>query len=376
MSTRVEKTLVACASDASMTSPTGAYSPAAAMRSRWVDDVRANVDTVLADFLESKHAVAQRIAGDSTKLVSAIADITLRGGKRLRPAVAHAAYVAVGGEVGPNELAVLGRVGAGLELLQTYLLIHDDWMDKDEQRRGGPAAHILLRDQVGGDAHLGDALAILAGDLASSYAWELFMAEAFVLGASGPALVQAFLRLHQEVVLGQELDLIGSSDVPRMQRLKSGSYTVEGPLRIGAVLGHASDAQHAVLEAVGTPLGEAFQIRDDLLGAFGDPAKTGKPGGSDIRAGKRTALVRECERAALPEERALLARVLGRCDASDDEVMSVLAMFERTGIKERVEQRLHALIETARAALDTTLLTPSGIEMLSELVAALAWRET
>lgn len=359
-----------------MNSPSGVNVPESAARSRWFEEVRANVDTVLAEFLESKHAIAQRIAGDSTRLVSAIADITLRGGKRLRPAVTHAAYVAVGGPLEARELAVLGRVGAALELLQTYLLIHDDWMDQDEQRRGGPSAHILLRDQVGGNAQLGDALAILAGDLASSYAWELFTAEAFALGASGPALVSAFLRLHQEVVLGQELDLIGSSDVPRMQRLKSGSYTVEGPLRIGAVLGGASDAQHAVLEAMGTPLGEAFQIRDDLLGAFGDPAKTGKPSGSDIRAGKRTALVRECERAALPEERALLAAVLGRADASDAEVASVLAMFDRTGIKERVEQRLHALIDMARRALDTDALTPRGVAMLGELVAALAWRET
>lgn len=376
MSTRVEKTPTACASDASMTPPAGMPVQDSTPRTRWVDEVRANVDLVLADFLESKHAIAQRIAGDSTKLVSAIADITLRGGKRLRPAVTHAAYVAVGGREEPKELAVLGRIGAALELLQTYLLIHDDWMDRDDQRRGGPSAHILLRDQVGGDAQLGDALAILAGDLASSYAWELFVAEAFALGASGPALVQAFLRLHQEVVLGQELDLIGSSDVPRMQRLKSGSYTVEGPLRIGAVLAGATEAQHAVLEAMGTPLGEAFQIRDDLLGAFGDPARTGKPSGSDIRAGKRTALVRECERAALPEERALLASVLGHSDASDAQVESVLAMFVRTGIKERVEQRLHALIETARRALETDLLTPRGIAMLSDLVAALAWRES
>lgn len=358
-----------------MTPPAGMPAQESAGRPRWVDEVRANVDNVLADFLEDKHAVSQRIAGDSTKLVSAIADITLRGGKRLRPAVAHAAYVAVGGQVEAKELAVLGRIGAALELLQTYLLIHDDWMDRDDQRRGGPSAHILLRDQVGGDTQLGDALAILAGDLASSYAWELFTAEAFSLGASGPALVSAFLRLHQEVVLGQELDLIGSSDVPRMQRLKSGSYTVEGPLRIGAVLGGATEAQHAVLEAMGTPLGEAFQIRDDLLGAFGDPAKTGKPSGSDIRAGKRTALVRECERAALPEERTLLAGVLGRSEATDAEVANVLSMFERTGIKERVEQRLHALIEMARRALDTELLTPRGVAMLSDLVAALAWRE-
>ena len=375
MSTRVEKTPAAYASDASMVSPPGTQVQESTARSRWVDEVRANVDAVLVEFLDGKHALSQRIAGDSTKLVSAIAEITLRGGKRLRPAVAHAGYIAVGGQPEAKELVVLGRVGAALELLQTYLLIHDDWMDRDDQRRGGPSAHILLREHVAGDAQIGDALAILAGDLASSYAWELFTGEAFALGALGPPLVQAFLRLHQEVVLGQELDLIGSSDVSRMQRLKSGSYTVEGPLRIGAVLGAATEAQHAVLEAMGTPLGEAFQVRDDLLGTFGDPAKTGKPRGSDIRAGKRTALVRECERAARPEERALLASVLGKADASDAEVDGVLAMLERTGIKERVEQRLQALIESARRALDTDLLTPRGIAMLSELVNAIAWRE-
>ncbi|MBX7196849.1 MAG: polyprenyl synthetase family protein [Sandaracinaceae bacterium] len=336
-------------------------------RGQWLRAVRERVDGELGAFFAAKRELTRRIGGDTTVLVDAIAALTMRGGKRLRPAVLFAAYRAVAR--GDEEPAALVRLACALELLQSYLLIHDDWMDRDDERRGGPAVHAALRAQVG-DAHLGDALAILAGDLASAYAWEL-MVEACASLPCAPALTAAFVRMHQEVVLGQELDLVATRDVSRMQKLKTGSYTVEGPLRMGAILGGASAVELERLEAFGTPLGEAFQVRDDLLGAFGDPAKTGKPRGNDLRAGKRTVLVLECERASLPEERALLASVLGRAQASDTEVHAVLAMLERTGVRARVEDRLRHLLDQARGALAGNTLVPRGRTMLLELVDAL-----
>ncbi|GAB4209212.1 MAG: polyprenyl synthetase family protein [Sandaracinaceae bacterium] len=344
----------------------------------WASDVRRQVDAELARFLAERREATARIGGLKTRLVTAIEGLTLRGGKRLRPCVVTAAHRAVGGRPSARELERLRRLSAGLELMQTYLLVHDDWMDQDDVRRGGPSVHAALRAAVG-DVHLGDSLAILAGDLASTYAWELVAGVAVELGAVGGAVLQTFARTQQEVVLGQELDLVGSSDVSRMQKLKTGSYTVEGPLRLGALLGGASAAQLARLEAFGAPLGEAFQIRDDLLGAYGDPARTGKPRGNDLRAGKRTALVREHERAARPEERAQLDGVLGRPDATEAEVAAVLSMLERAGVRDRVEQRLGALLDAANAALDAPgdgALEPAGVEMLRDLVGMLATRES
>jgi geranylgeranyl diphosphate synthase type I len=354
-----------------------AYPTGASHLGGWAREVRQQVDAELARFLADRREATARIGGAETRLVAAIEGLTLRGGKRLRPCVVTAAYRAVGGRVTPRELERLRRLSASLELMQTYLLVHDDWMDQDELRRGGPSVHAALRAQVG-DTHLGDSLAILAGDLASTYAWELLATVAAELGANGAPLLQVFASTQQDVVLGQELDLVGARDVSRMQKLKTGSYTVEGPLRLGALLGGASPAQLARLEAFGVPLGEAFQIRDDLLGAYGDPARTGKPRGNDLRAGKRTALVRELERAARPEERAQLAAVLGRPDASDAELGAVLAMLERAGVRHRVEERLGALLDEALEALEAPgegPLEPTGARMLRDLVGMLASRE-
>lgn len=335
----------------------------------WLGAVRETVDRELASLFETKRQITRRIGGEGTVLVDAIAELTMRGGKRLRPAVLYASYRA-SARPEDDEPEALVHLACALELLQSYLLIHDDWMDHDDERRGGPSVHAALRAHTG-SAHLGDALAILAGDLASAYAWELMMGATQGLPC-GPALTQAFVRMHQEVVLGQELDLLATRDVSRMQKLKTGSYTIEGPLRLGAILGGASAEEHAALEAFGAPLGEAFQVRDDLLGAFGDPARTGKPRGNDLRAGKRTVLVLECERASLPAERALLEGVLGRADASEAEVLSVLAMMERTGVRARVEERLHHLLGDARTALARSTLGSRGREQLLDLVDALA----
>jgi geranylgeranyl diphosphate synthase type I len=230
-----------------------------------------------------------------------------------------------------------------------------------------------------GQRHLGAALAILSGDLGSAYAQKLVLG-ALPKAADPGRLLEAFVQMQIEVVFGQALDLVASPDVSRMQQLKTGSYTVEGPLRLGVLMGGASEAQLAALVAFGTPLGEAFQVRDDLLGAFGDPRATGKPAGNDLRAGKRTALVRECERLAAggalgPEGLAPLTRVLGRPEATDDEIAAATELLVSSGARRNVEQRLGALLEQATAALDRGPLVDPGRAMLREIAGALAIRD-
>src|SRR5262249_23537715 len=157
---------------------------------------------------------------------------------------------------------------AALEILHAYLLVHDDWMDQDEVRRGGPSVHVMLRRAVSDD-RLGDAAAILAGDFGSA------MAQRLLLQVEAPAAhlaeaAKVFARIQEDVVLGQTLDLLDPScDVETKHDLKTGSYTVRGPLALGAALAGASDERRAALERFGAPLGVAFQLRDDLLGVFG-----------------------------------------------------------------------------------------------------------
>src|SRR5262249_20947870 len=155
----------------------------------------------------------------------------------VRPAVLYAGFCAVGGD----ELARCTDASAALEVLQSYLLIHDDWMDDDPERRGGPSVHVALAERVGA-RRTGDALAVLAGDIASAWAWELLL-QAPYTQATMPLALSTFRVVQEEVVFGQQLDLLGAADVALMHHLKTSSYTVRGPLALGALLGGASVAQ-------------------------------------------------------------------------------------------------------------------------------------
>jgi geranylgeranyl diphosphate synthase type I len=341
---------------------------------RWREEIQRATEAQLARAFEERRAATIALGATSPEdgeLLAAIASLTLRGGKRLRPLLLVASFRAVS----PDAIwtRTLGACAA-LELFQTYLLVHDDWMDGDEQRRGGPSVHAYFRERTG-DAHLGSVLAILSGDFASAMAWELFVECAQASGPSGPAAIKTFGRIHHEAVLGQAMDVRGARDVAAMQRLKTGGYTVTGPLEIGALLAGGSPAALAALGRFGAPLGEAFQIKDDLLGVFGDPARTGKPIGSDLRSGRRNALVRECERLLAAEERAALEQVLGREDASDVEVAEIVRTLERAGIRARLEEKLAGLLATALGELERGPFADPGRAMLRDLAHAIVHRD-
>lgn len=340
------------------------------MPGAFINALRSRVDKRLSTYLDEKREYAARMGDARATLVDAIRELTMRGGKRLRPAVLYASFAAA---TGREDIDAVLDLSASLELLQTYLLIHDDWMDGDMERRGGPSVHAALQREVK-EVHLGDSLAILAGDLASTYAWELLVAGAKRAG-NLEAILDAFRVMQEEVVLGQELDIRGSLEVERMQDLKTGSYTVRGPLILGALLGRASKETTDVLMKFGQPLGVAFQLRDDLLGTFGDPAKTGKPRGSDLRAGRRNSLILEAERSLTSSDREKFDRVFGRASATAAEIDAVTQLLIGGGVKARVEARLEALLEESEAALQSPLLKEPGTTWLRELRVLLARRE-
>ena len=343
-----------------------------------LDAVRRRVDARLPIWLSPKLANAAAVSAEVHAVAEAVSTLALRGGKRMRPALLAAAYEAFGGEGGLDaiELPMIA-----LELLQVYLLVHDDWMDDDPVRRGGPAVHILLRERLG-DQRLGDAGAILAGDLASGYAQEA------LLGATLPAervlrAARGYAHLQEEVVSGQLAEMqatpagtLGRTPAPSVETihaLKTASYTVTGPLAIGALLAGADDATAARLANFGRPLGVAFQLRDDLLGVFGDPSATGKPVWNDVRQGKRTALVAEMHGDAKAE--AVLARAFGRPDASDADLEAVVRAMESSGARARVEARVAELVAEARRALEAlSLPTGAARDALGGALLALAER--
>ncbi|MEZ4254223.1 MAG: polyprenyl synthetase family protein [Polyangiales bacterium] len=325
---------------------------------------RERVEARLRGFLASKRAEAERTSPRALELVDAIGDLTLRGGKRLRPVVLEAAYRAVAKSPEPN---LADDAGAALEMLQTYLLIHDDWMDLDDERRGGPSVYAALRDRHG-DEHLGASLAVLAGDLASAYASELITGAAFPAERLRAAL-DAFWAIQREVVWGQQLDMIASEDVDRVYDLKTGSYTVRGPARLGALLANADEASLAVLERFAAPLGVAFQVRDELLGTFGDPSTTGKPAGNDLRAGKHTKVVAFAKRALDATDFAPVTKVFGVNDATEADVATATRVLEDSGARAAVEAELGRLVAAAKGALDAAPFFTGDLHALIALLA-------
>ena len=338
-------------------------------------EIRADVDAKLAAFLEERMAVDHARGLDPRALVPlrAAADLATRGGKRLRAVLLAAAYEACGGEGGAGRVA---WAGVSLEVLQTYLLIHDDWMDGDATRRGGPSVHAALEAPLGGAA-LAAAAAVLAGDHLCALALEALL-RVPVSDTNRLAAVTTLARLQEEVVLGQLCDVLApdaeESAIERGYDLKTGSYTARGPCRMGAALAGASAKQTEDLLTFAGPLGIAFQLRDDLLGTFGDPRETGKPAGNDLRQGKRTTIVRDMTRPDAGQRHPLFERVFGNVDASDEAVAELIASLRASGAEARVEERIATLTGESQAALARSGLTDRGKAILGEIAAAMTAR--
>jgi geranylgeranyl diphosphate synthase type I len=336
-----------------------------------LQQLAALVDARLVAYFDAARARADAVSPEAGTLTDAIAAFTLRGGKRLRAMALYAGYCAACRDDDYDPAEVLDAAAA-LELLQSYLLIQDDWMDGDEERRGGPSVHAALGARLG-DRALGASLAILASDIASGFAWELIASAPFPSSRTREAML-AFGQMHFEVVAGQQLDLLGHTNVELVHQLKTGSYTVRGPLRLGALLADASAEHLAALERFGTPLGVAFQLRDDLLGTFGAQGEVGKPVGNDLRAGKRTALIAEARTTLDADQTRALERVLGNAQASDAEVAEVTRVLLASGARERLEARALALLAEADAVLATAPLAAPGVALLRTLAARLVQR--
>jgi geranylgeranyl diphosphate synthase type I len=331
--------------------------------------VRGRLEARLKPWLAARVEEAKTRGESVHAVAAAVSDLALRGGKRVRAGLLTAAYEACGGGDGD----AVGAAGAGLELLHAYFLVHDDWMDGDDERRGAPSVPALMRARFRGKD---EATSVLAGDLASAWAHRAL----FELALPAERVIEAareLSRAHEQVVAGQVLDVCADASdevqVERVYALKTASYTVRAPVVMGAKLAGASASQSGALAAYAEPLGVAFQLRDDLLGIFGDASVTGKPSGGDLRRGKRTTLLIHALRDARAAQ--AIGRVLGRADASDTDVAAAVEAIEASGAKARVEERIAALVVEARAALARAELTAAGRELLEDAAVALTRRE-
>jgi geranylgeranyl diphosphate synthase type I len=319
--------------------------------------VRDRLDLLLKTEIERWATVDEGLRQPFDVLRSAVLD----GGKRLRPAFCYWAFVGAGGD--PRSPAIVDA-GAALELLHAAALLHDDVIDDSARRRGQDTAHVRFADDHrragwrGDPGQFGMGAALLLGDLALVYSGRL------LIGAP-PVAIAIFDEARLEVNVGQYLDALGAAQsasltpaetvdrAARIRRYKTASYTVERPLHLGAALAAPSRVGELLgpLSAFGLPLGEAFQLRDDLLGVFGDPETTGKPVGDDLREGKATMLAGLARARATGPAAQLWERRFGRGDLSPTEAASLGEVIEQSGARAEVEAAIDELVAASQRAL-------------------------
>lgn len=340
---------------------------------------RDAVAGALSEFLATRQSQYCDLGGQVNDLFALASQFT-EGGKRIRPAFCYWSYVAAT-DTEPTP-AVL-RAAASLDLLHVSALMHDDVMDASDTRRGVPAAHRQLAARhiadagVGSSEAFGRAGAILLGDLLLTLSTELFDTAGLPADAHARGLAQLH-AMRTEVALGQFLD-VSSQGLPptdvahqlanaiRVTEYKTARYSVRRPCQLGGALAGASPELDAALAGFGSPLGRAFQLRDDLLGIFGDPAVTGKPAGDDLREGKRTVLIALALGHADPAAAARLATMLGDATLTDDQIDAGRDIIVASGAKRLAEQRIAAEYDDALAALTSAHLTEPGRVALTRL---------
>jgi geranylgeranyl diphosphate synthase, type I len=341
-------------------------------------ELAAAVSEQLRSYLGERRRDAAYIGADYAVLTEALEEFVLRGGKRLRPAFAYWGWRAVAGtEPGPEVL----RLFSALELLHACALVHDDIIDASATRRGLPTVHRIFADRhrssdwLGSSEQFGLSAAILLGDLSLVWADDI-IATAGIDADAHRRVQRVWSAIRTEVLGGQYLDIVNEASSAQtvasaltVNIYKTASYTITRPLQMGAA---AAADRPEILEAfheLGTSLGVAFQLRDDVLGVFGDPKVTGKPSGDDLRSGKRTVLLAEAVELAQANDAATaeLLRTSVGTDLSESQVRQLCSAIESVGALAAVEQRIDTLTRTAIDILNAAPIDPQARRGLVDL---------
>jgi geranylgeranyl diphosphate synthase, type I len=364
---------------------------------RLVDLVQSTIDQLL----DREAATLASISPDLAPL-HGVARSFLAGGKRFRALFCYWGWQSVmgrteGGELldaeAPDHTGVVA-IASALEVFHAAALVHDDIMDNSDLRRGRPSAHRQFEAQHreagwdGAPERHGEAAALLLGDLLLGWSDDLFETGIRATAdrdAAGAARIE-FSRMRTEVTVGQYLDMLEEDSwrhrdeaelLGRARRVvvyKSAKYSVEAPLAIGGALAGADPAQLEALRAFGLPLGIAFQLRDDMLGVFGDPEVTGKPAGDDLREGKRTVLVTLARQKLPASAQRLFDELVGDPDLDAGQIGMLQTAVRDSGAVDDVERIIQREVGTALAALEDAPLSRAARDQLTQLATAVTAR--
>ena len=323
-----------------------------------IAEIRSDIEVELRRFIADRTTALIEVDSHLAPVAAALSDYILDGGKRFRPLFAYLGYLGAGGQ--PNKSAL--RACTALELVHVCALIHDDLMDGSDARRNQPSIHKRFENfhssnnYSGASERFGAAAAILLGDLALSWSDQMLQQSALDLELS--QALPVFYSMREELMAGQYLDVLegalGKSNKARSLKVaeyKSGKYSIERPLHFGAALAGALDDFQEIYSEFGIPLGVAFQLRDDLLGVFGDEKVTGKPSGDDIREGKRTVLIALAQERLSQPQIAQLESFLGGIGLGPADIQTAQKLIEDSGARIECEQIIEEKFQDALAAL-------------------------
>ncbi|MDD5290922.1 MAG: polyprenyl synthetase family protein [Patescibacteria group bacterium] len=323
---------------------------------------RERVNHELEIFLNKKLRLAGKVNGDSKKLVSIVKEYTLRGkSKRIRALLVILGYKGYSGK-GDKEII---KAAAGIELIHSYLLMHDDIIDQDDLRRNKPAVHKHF-EEIGEKkfsqekaTHFGASMAIVAGDVANVLGYELLTNSKFPDHFKNKAIKQ-LNELLFFVTLGEGLDVysglsprIDSKTIEKIYEYKTARYTFEQPLKIGALLAGAKEETLTPLSKFSIPLGIAFQIQDDALGLYGSEKSIGKPVGSDLKEGKKTLVISLALKRAFARDKKIIKGALGRKDLTLAEIKKIRNIIKTTGAYDYCQRLTGNYIRQSKEKLDS-----------------------
>ncbi len=337
---------------------------------------RSEVSTELKKFLTEQGHYLNAIGLELEPVTNSLKSFLLDGGKRFRPLFAYVGYLTAGGV---ENNAVVKAV-ASLELLHACALIHDDVMDGSDTRRSAPAIHKVFEtmhaeDKLSGDSqNFGLSSAILLGDLALIWSDQMLNQSDISIDARIRSLT-VHDEMRVELMAGQYLDLfeqaLASKSLERslkVARYKSGKYSIERPLHFGAAIATSEPNKYQdIFSKYGLPLGEAFQLRDDLLGVFGNPDETGKPAGDDLREGKRTALIAITTERANPLQLQVIEKYFGKADLDYTGVTKLREIITNTGAVTHLEKLISELTERAQNSINDDLISQQHQTLLTDL---------
>ncbi len=338
-----------------------------------ISSLRSQIDEEITAFLDDAGSYIESIGHELLPVSSEMRSFLIDGGKRFRPLLGAIGSMAVTGLV--PDRATLKAV-ASLELLHACALIHDDVMDGSDTRRGNPSIHRRFEsmhrgaDLSGDSAKYGEASAILLGDLALIWA-DLALHRSGVGSDRLLSVLPIYDELRVELMAGQYLDVheqsLATVDADRslkVAKYKSGKYSIERPLHFGARLAHGSDETLVALSRYGIPIGEAFQLRDDILGVFGDPEQTGKPAGDDLREGKRTVLIALAVKGSRDPK---IFSALGDPHLDQERIDRIREAIISSGALTQVEEMISDRAEQAEEALSSNAIAEEAKPLLQAM---------